>query len=63
MASIDFPNNPTIGDTFTAGSVSYQWNGTAWLSAESSAPSWNDLVDKPDIDGSIFSSTFMLMGA
>ena len=27
-----FPNNPSIGDTVTFGSVVYEWNGTEWIS-------------------------------
>lgn len=31
MAAIDFPNSPTVGQTFTAGTSQYKWNGTAWI--------------------------------
>ena len=32
MANIDFPNSPTIGDTFTVGQVTWQWDGATWKS-------------------------------
>ena len=32
MATIDFPNSPTVDDVFTAGNSSYKWTGTAWVS-------------------------------
>jgi len=28
--AINFPNNPTVNDTFTVGSVVYTWDGTSW---------------------------------
>lgn len=31
MATLNFPENPDIGDTATAGSTTYVWNGYAWL--------------------------------
>ena len=32
MTAIDFPNSPVVGGQFTAGSSSWTWNGTTWLS-------------------------------
>jgi hypothetical protein len=32
MTAIDFPDTPTIGDTFTAGDFTWEWNGTVWKS-------------------------------
>jgi hypothetical protein len=32
MATIDFPNSPTVNDVFTAGNSSYKWTGAAWVS-------------------------------
>lgn len=29
--AIDFPDSPTNGDQFTVGSVTWQWNGVAWV--------------------------------
>jgi hypothetical protein len=28
--AIDFPNTPTIGDTFTVGDTTWEWTGTVW---------------------------------
>lgn len=34
---IDFPNSPTVGQTYTASNgISYIWNGTLWLTTSSS---------------------------
>lgn len=30
MSAIDFPNSPTIGDTFSAGGNVWQWTGSVW---------------------------------
>lgn len=47
MASIDFPNSPTIGDVFAAGNSSYRWTGVAWVSNNLAAIEWVDIVGKP----------------
>jgi plastocyanin len=28
--ALNFPNNPTVGDTYTSGGVTWEFNGTAW---------------------------------
>ena len=28
--AINYPNNPTLNDTFTSGDTTWQWDGTAW---------------------------------
>jgi hypothetical protein len=37
---IDFPNSPTLNQTFTSGGKTWRWSGTAWTahSTGSSAP-------------------------
>jgi hypothetical protein len=30
MASINFPENPSVNDTLTVGSTTWTWNGTVW---------------------------------
>ena len=30
MAALDFPSNPTVGQTYTANSKTWIWNGTSW---------------------------------
>jgi hypothetical protein len=47
MAQLDFPDSPTIGDVFIAGSGSYEWTGTAWISKNLSAIVWEDIQEKP----------------
>lgn len=47
MALLDFPDSPTIGDVFIAGSGSYEWTGTAWISSNLSAIVWGDIQEKP----------------
>jgi hypothetical protein len=27
---VNFPNSPTVGQTYTVGTKSWTWNGTAW---------------------------------
>ena len=36
IMSIDFPNSPTINDTFSSGSRSWLWDGVAWRLANAS---------------------------
>lgn len=31
MADLNFPTDPDVGDTYTIGSTTYRWNGSAWL--------------------------------
>jgi hypothetical protein len=37
MAAIDFPNSPTLNQTYTNGIQTYRWNGTAWRLVRTSA--------------------------
>lgn len=37
MTAIDFPSNPTVGDTYTNGINVYEWDGTAWRLVRTSA--------------------------
>lgn len=30
MATIDFPSSPTVGQTYTYGTRTWQWNGSGW---------------------------------
>lgn len=30
MAAINFPSSPNINDTYSANSLTWQWNGTVW---------------------------------
>lgn len=31
MALLNFPSNPSVGDTWTIGDITWQWNGNAWV--------------------------------
>lgn len=33
MAALDFPASPTVGQTYTVSGISWQWNGTSWVSS------------------------------
>jgi hypothetical protein len=35
MSTLGFPSNPTVGDRYTVGSTTYEWNGYAWIIASS----------------------------
>lgn len=38
---IDFPNSPTLNETFSASGKTWRWNGTAWTAhSTGSAPSF-----------------------
>ena len=30
MAAFNFPNSPSVNDTYTANGVSFKWNGEIW---------------------------------
>ena len=32
MTAIDFPNSPSVNDTYTVGSRTWQWTGSVWQS-------------------------------
>lgn len=60
MASIDFPDSPTIGDTFVAGNSSYRWTGTSWISNNLSSITWTDVTGKPaEVETSAAIETFV----
>ncbi len=39
MADLGFPTNPTVGDQYTVGATTYEWNGYAWIIVNSAAVS------------------------
>lgn len=44
MALLNFPSNPSPGDTWTIGSKTYVWNGTAWIFASQNSITVGTLV-------------------
>jgi hypothetical protein len=60
MAAIDFPDSPTIGDSFTAGNSSYRWTGTSWISDILGQVTWTDVTGKPaEVETSAAIETFV----
>ena len=35
MSAIDFPNSPTVNDTFTSGNTTWQYDGVSWSLVQS----------------------------
>ena len=62
MSAINFPSNPTIGQTFTSGITIFQWDGVKWKGATpvSSAGGAN-FIDGGSITESV--NTFALVDA
>ena len=42
--AINFPNNPTLNQTFTSGSNSWIWNGTSWEVKPVTSPSFTNVT-------------------
>jgi hypothetical protein len=42
MAAIDFPASPTVGQIFTSGSASWEWDGARWIAFSSSTDAPSD---------------------
>jgi len=59
--AINFPDSPSLNDTYVANGVTYTWNGTSWVSAISSATVLNDLSDV-DTTGAINGSVIKYDG-
>jgi len=43
-----FPNTPSIGNTYTVGTITWEWNGTAWT-VKSSTTASIALTDLSDV--------------
>ncbi len=56
MATLNFPDNPDTGDTYSDGNsgFEYEWNGTVWISKESATRGNIQEIDdiSPAFDGS-----------
>jgi alpha-tubulin suppressor-like RCC1 family protein len=57
MATLNFPDNPSTGDTYTDSNAgfTYEWNGTVWISKDPSTAS--NIREIDDISGSFNGST------
>jgi hypothetical protein len=38
MTAINFPNDPSVGDLFTVGDITWKWSGTVWQGLGSAVP-------------------------
>lgn len=38
MTALNFPNSPTVGQTYVVGNVQYTWNGESWVSSAAASP-------------------------
>lgn len=79
MTAINFPDSPSVNDTFTASGRTWTWNGTVWVSL--AADFVDQLAEKAPLDSPTFTgvadftsatvtgiagettSPFLLMGA
>jgi hypothetical protein len=57
MAAIDFPNDPTVSQTYTNGIQTYQWNGTAWRLVRTSAVGPTGPTGAPGNDSTAIGAT------
>jgi hypothetical protein len=48
--AINFPNNPTVNETFSAGTTTWQWNGVAWAVVPLSTVSFTNLTVSGDTE-------------
>lgn len=55
MAAIDFPDSPSVNDTFTVGSKTWTWNGSYWISDEAATglDGLNDVTITSPVDGDV----------
>lgn len=56
MSLLNFPTNPTVGQTYTIGNNTWKWNGTAWVKLTSG-------TDSPIIINTITNSTSTVTGS
>jgi hypothetical protein len=57
MAAIDFPNSPTLNQTYTNGIQTYSWNGTAWRLVRTSAVGPTGPTGAPGLDSTAIGAT------
>ena len=52
--AINFPNNPSVNDTYTVGSTTYTWDGTVWVTGSVSSPTFELVQDTtPQLGGDL----------
>ena len=52
MTAIDFPNSPSTNDTFTAGGVTWRYDGSKWgLDGYASGPTYETALPGSPVDG------------
>jgi hypothetical protein len=49
--SYDFPNSPTVGQTFSSGGALYVWDGMAWRVSGQNGPAMIRIADEPPPTG------------
>ena len=57
MAAINFPDNPSTGDTYSSNGFTYKWNGTVWSSVGISTTRISNIREVDDISSSFNGST------
>jgi Chaperone of endosialidase len=59
---IDFPSNPTLGQIFDTGSLSYEWNGVAWISVPTTSITYPITVEQGGTDAKDASTARINLG-
>jgi hypothetical protein len=60
MTAINFPDTPEVGDTFTVGSITWEWTGDVWKGFTEPVAGPTGASGPP---GEANFSSFLLMGA
>ena len=56
MPAIDFPNSPTVNDTFTSGNTTWQYDGVSWSLVQSAQSIATGSVTIGNIDEDVWAS-------
>ena len=46
----DFPNNPTVGMTYSFGGDTWEWDGVSWVGVYQNQIDWGQIQNVPDFD-------------
>lgn len=55
--ALNFPDSPSVNDTYTSGGVQWTWNGTAWVTGPNNAPAlsvWGNASGSPAARTNLF---------